>query len=276
MAELKSLRDELHLHEQLSTDCHYADDTTMIAAIFQKLKLSTQELEKACSKWGMKINVKKCKIISPETDNITIEGNDIEKVESFTYLGSVVPGTESDVKRRIALASTAFGNLKENIFSRKDVPKKLKVRLYKALIVPIAIYAGETWSLREEDKRKLIVFENNCLRIIAGVALSQRVRLETIRADLDITDTIIELIQWKRLNWFGNILRHDPQKSYVYLSYKSEFQNCRPRGRTPLRWKNQIKKNIGLPLLTAERYAKDKTAGEIVWNCVDRSLAKAS
>ena len=129
--------------------------------------------------------------------------------------------------------------MKENIFSRKDVPKKLNVRLYKALIIPIAIYAGQTWSLREEDKRKLIVFENNCLRTIAGVALIQRVRLDTIRADLDITDTIIQLIQRKRLNWFGHVLRRDPQKSYVYLSYKSEFQNRRPRGRPPLRWKDQ-------------------------------------
>ena len=62
MVELKSLRDELHLNEQLSTDGRYADDTTLIAAIFQKLKLSTHELGKACSKWGMKINVKKCKV----------------------------------------------------------------------------------------------------------------------------------------------------------------------------------------------------------------------
>ena len=51
------------------------------------------------------------------------------------------------------------------------------------MIGPIAIYAGETWSLREEDKRKLIVFENKGLRTIAGVALIQRVRLDTIRAD---------------------------------------------------------------------------------------------
>ena len=79
----------------------------------------------------MKINVKKCKVISPETDNITIEGNDIEKVESFTYLGSAVPGTESDAKRRIVLASTAFGNLKENIFGRKDVPKNSKFAYIK-------------------------------------------------------------------------------------------------------------------------------------------------
>ena len=79
----------------------------------------------------MKINVKKCKVISPETENITIESNDIEKVESFTYLGFVVHGTESDVKRRIASASTAFGNLKKNIFSRKDVPKNSKFAYIK-------------------------------------------------------------------------------------------------------------------------------------------------
>ena len=99
---------------------------------------------------------------------------------------------------------------------------------------------------------------------IAGVALIQRVRLHTIRADLDITDTIIQLIQQKRLNWFGHVLRRNSQKSYVYLSYKSEFQNRRPTGRQPLRWKDQIKKDISLPLLTTERYAKDKTTGKIV------------
>ena len=50
MAELKSLRDELYLDEQLSNDCRSADDTTLIAAVFEKLKLSTEELEKGCLK----------------------------------------------------------------------------------------------------------------------------------------------------------------------------------------------------------------------------------
>ena len=181
MAELKLLRDELHLDEQLSTNCRYADDTRLIAAIFEKLKLSKHELEKACSNWGMKINVK---------------------------------------------------------------------------------------MLREKDKRKLIVFENNCLRTIAGVALIQRVRLDTIRADLDITDTIIQLIQRKRLNWFGHVLRRDPQKSYVYLLFKSEFQNSRPRGHPPLRWKDQIKKDTGFPFSHLKDMQKTKPAGKIVWTKV--------
>lgn len=36
----------------------YADDTTLMDLFFDKLQISTNELEKACSKWGMKMNPK--------------------------------------------------------------------------------------------------------------------------------------------------------------------------------------------------------------------------
>ena len=63
----------------------------------------------------MKINVPKCKVISSHTQDISIDGNPVEKVDEFTFLGSVVPGSEHDVKRRINLASAAFRRLKENV-----------------------------------------------------------------------------------------------------------------------------------------------------------------
>ena len=56
MKELKSMDSTLKLHDSLSIDIRYADDTTLLSAIFEKLHLSTSQLEKACQKWGMKIN----------------------------------------------------------------------------------------------------------------------------------------------------------------------------------------------------------------------------
>lgn len=76
-----------------------------------------------------------------------------------------------DIKRRIALASSSFGRLKENVWSRKDIPNCIKIRLYNALIIPIATYASETWTQKAEDSRKLTVFENRCLRTLAGKTL---------------------------------------------------------------------------------------------------------
>jgi hypothetical protein len=42
--------------EMKINNIRYADDTTLLGMVFEKLQLSTDELERACAKWGMKIN----------------------------------------------------------------------------------------------------------------------------------------------------------------------------------------------------------------------------
>ena len=59
----------------------------------------------------MKLNGAKCKIISPNDKGIVIDGEEVEHVEEFVFLESVVPNSSKDVIRRIGLASTAFGQL---------------------------------------------------------------------------------------------------------------------------------------------------------------------
>ena len=144
MDDLKSLQDNLQLDEILSNDIRYADDTTRITMVFDKLHISTNELEASCAKWGMKVNPAKCKVISSDQNDIKIDGKVVEKVKELIFLGSVVPGTPSDIKRRISLDSSAFGRLKQRVWSNRNITVQLKIRLYYALIVPIAIYASET------------------------------------------------------------------------------------------------------------------------------------
>ena len=81
----------------------------------------------------------------------------VEKVEHVVFLGSVVPHTSNDVKRRIALASSAFGRLKKNTWSRRDLSNSIKLKPYSLF----AVYVSETWTLKAEDTRKLLVFEND-------------------------------------------------------------------------------------------------------------------
>ena len=176
MKKLKSLDQDLQMKNILSVDIRYADDTTLISTVFNKLKISSGELEEACRKWGMKINGGKCKIISTSTDSINIDGKNVDHVEEFVFLGSVVPDTSADVMRRIALAASAFGRLRKVIWDRHDISNHLKICLYNALILPIATYASETWTLKSEDTRKLTVFEMRCLRSILGTTLADRIR----------------------------------------------------------------------------------------------------
>ena len=82
MKELKSLDPSLQMRDSFSVDIRYADDTTLLSAIFDKLRLS-------CKKWGMKINGAKCKIISPSRESRVIDGQEVEHVEDFVFLGSI-------------------------------------------------------------------------------------------------------------------------------------------------------------------------------------------
>ena len=134
----------------------------------------------------------------------------------------------------------------------------LKVRLYNALILPIAIYASETWTLLDVDKRKLEVFEMRCLRAILGVTILDRMRNDNIRKKLNIKHTITEAIKKKRLQWFGHVVRKSTEQSHVFAAYQNDFHHKRPKGRPPKRWVDQVRQDIGLPKLTAERIAMDR------------------
>ena len=264
MDEVKSFQ-EFHLSRNLSTDIRYADDTTLVSVIFEKLEISTQELECACQKWGLKINAAKCKVLSPEQTPIEINGEAVENVSSFVFLGSVVPHTSDDVKRRIALASSAFGRLKNTIWNNRNISYSLKMRLYASLIVPIATYAAETWAMKTEDEQRLQVFENDCLRAIAGKNRGDRCRLIDLRKLLGLKRRIVDTVQYKRLNWFGHAVRRGSD-SYVYRAYKEEFYGKRPPGRPPKRWSDAVKKVMKTPLLTLERKAKDRVKWKSIIN----------
>ena len=134
----------------------------------------------------MKINPTKCKIMTDDNRDITINGSPVDKVDDFVFLGSNVPSVEADVTR---LAAWAFGRLKRTVWTNQDISRSLKVRIYRALILLIAIYGAESWTLRQADTRQLESFEMRCLRVILGVHLMDRVRNEEIRQRLNIPNT---------------------------------------------------------------------------------------
>ena len=96
--------DELIKELKVDTNNSYADDTTIMSTVFEKLQLSTEQLQAACSKWGITIYFK-CKVITSSDKRIVLEGEELETVGEFCFL-SIVPSTGRDVSRRLALTST--------------------------------------------------------------------------------------------------------------------------------------------------------------------------
>jgi hypothetical protein len=53
--------------------------------------------------------------------------------------------------------------------SSRLLPRNVKVKIYKTVILPVVLYGCETWSLTGlREEHKLTVFENGVLRRIFG------------------------------------------------------------------------------------------------------------
>jgi len=46
--------------------------------------------------------------------------------------------------------------------------KKLKIKIYRTIILPVVLYGCETWSLTLREERRPRVFENRVLRRLFG------------------------------------------------------------------------------------------------------------
>ena len=56
----------------------------------------------------------------------------------------------------------------QNLLSSSLLPKNLKFKMYKTIVLPVVLYGCETWSLILREERRLMVFENRVPRRIFG------------------------------------------------------------------------------------------------------------
>ena len=70
-----------------------------------------------------------------------IDGETVETVRDFTYLGSKITADgdcSHEIKRRLLLGRKVMTNL-DSIFKRRDITLLTKVRLVKAMVFPVVM-----------------------------------------------------------------------------------------------------------------------------------------
>ena len=121
----------------------------------------------------------------------------LKQTEHFVYLGGTVSADQScdkDIKQRIGLASAIVRRIGK-VWAAKHISTETKVMLYKTLIQSVVSYSAETWTLKQEQKRKLRVFEMAVLRRICDVTRRDRRRNVDIMNTLATDRDIVELLQ---------------------------------------------------------------------------------
>ena len=122
-----------------------------------------EESEKA----GLKLNIQKTNIMA--SGPITaweIDGETVETVSDFILGGSKITANgdcSHEIKRCLLLGRKVITNL-DSILKSRDIPLPTKVRLVKAMVFPVVMYACESWSVKKAECRRIDAFELWCWR----------------------------------------------------------------------------------------------------------------
>ena len=102
--------------------------------------------------------------INQTSDISTQNGSSLKLVDKFTYLGSSVSSTDTDIGTRLAKAWTAIDKL--SVIWKSDLTDKMERSFFQAAVVLILLYGCTTWTLTKRTEKKL---DSNYTRMLRAI-----------------------------------------------------------------------------------------------------------
>jgi hypothetical protein len=125
--------------------------------------------------------------------------------------------------------------------------KYIKVKIYRTIILPVALYGCETWSLTLKEERRLRL-ESRVLRRIFGLKRDEvtgewrKLHNEALN-DVYCSPNIVQAIQSRRMRWAGHVARMG-KAGCVYRVLVGKPEGKRLLGRFRRKWEDNIKLNL--------------------------------
>ena len=120
--------------------------------------------------WLVACFIAMCNQNAGQNHSVRIDNSTFKRVEEFKYLGTTLTIQNSipeEIKSRLRSGNACYHSV-QNLMSSRLLSRKLKIKIYRTIILPVVLYGCEAWSLTLPEERKLRVFENMLLRRIFG------------------------------------------------------------------------------------------------------------
>jgi hypothetical protein len=171
-------------------------------------------------------------------------------VEEFKYLRTTLTYQNSiheEIKSRLKSGNACYHSV-QNLLSSRLLSKNTKIRVYRAIILPVVLYGYETWFLTLREEQRLRVFGNRVLRRIFGPKRDEvtgewrRLHNEELN-DLYSSSNIIRVIKSRRMRWVGHVA-HMGEGTVAYRILVGRLEGRRPLGRPRHKWEDNIKMDL--------------------------------
>ena len=138
------------LQSRLLGEISTTSDRQMTPSLWQKAKKNKEPLdksEKESEKVGLKLNIKKTKIMASGPITSRQDGEIMETMRDFILGGSKITADgdcSHEIKRHLLLGKKVMTNL-DSILKSRDITLLTKVRLVKAMVFSVVTCGFESW-----------------------------------------------------------------------------------------------------------------------------------
>ncbi|KAF0752817.1 THAP-type domain-containing protein [Aphis craccivora] len=205
----------------------FADDIALVSESEKDMQKFLTTLAKILQEYQMKINAKKAKtmVVTKAKEipvvKLQVNNNLVEQVQQFKYLGSTIKSDGKcsiEIRQRIAMAKRAFTQKR------------------------VLLYGCETWTINEQDKKKLEAIEMWIWRRLLKISWTER------KSNVDVLDQTLFMtnIFEGRINGYKG--RGRPRKAYIEEMIKqagcSRYTEMKRLASNREEWKNNTSDSI--------------------------------
>ena len=158
-----------------------------------------------------------------------IDAETVEKVADFIFLGFKITADgdySHKIKRHLLLGRKAMTKL-DSILKSRDIALPKKVYLVKAMVFPVVMYGGESWTMKKAEHQRTDVFELWGWRRLLRVPWTARRSNQSILKEISPEYSLEGLILKLKLHSFGHLMRRTDSLEKTLMLGKIEGRRRR-------------------------------------------------
>ena len=183
-----------------------------------------------------------------------IDGETVDTVSDFILGGSKITAggdCSHEIKRHLLLGRKVMTNL-DSILKSRDITLPTKVRLIKAMVFPVVMYACESWTLKKAECQRIDAFELWCWRRLLRVPWTARRSNQSNLKEISLEYSLEGLILKLKLQYFGHLIRRTD--SFEKTLKLGKIEGGRRRERQRMRWLDGIINSANMSLSKSRRW----------------------